>query len=146
MFPIMILRIVQKGLNSRLGEGPGTGIKGFLLTPNDGLGVRVHVEVFLKLLPREGVELLDTSDGCVLEAIIGSVFVEGSVNLTSTENDTLNLFRVANGIAVLWVGDDPLELRFAGKFLNWRPSQRVTEERLGEEQDEGLKVLAIISH
>ena len=61
----MVLGAIEQGLDSRLGETPCTGIERFFLTPNDSLGVGVSVEIFLQLLPRERVQLLDTGDGGV---------------------------------------------------------------------------------
>ena len=66
MLVVMVLGTVKQGLDSRLGETPCTSIEGFFLTPNDSLGVGVSVKIFLQLLPREGVQLLYTSDGGVL--------------------------------------------------------------------------------
>jgi len=74
-----------------LGEGPGTGVERFFLTPDDGLRVRVGIEVFLQLLPWEGVQLLDTSDRSVLEAVVGTVLGESCVNLARAEDDAINL-------------------------------------------------------
>ena len=68
------------------------------------------VEVFLELLPGEGVELFDTSDGSVFEVVIRAVFMERGVDLSGTEDDTLNLLRFIDASAVLGVWDDPLEL------------------------------------
>jgi hypothetical protein len=107
---VVVLGLVEQGLNSRLGERPGTGVERFLLAPDDGLGVRVLVEVLLELLPWEGVELLDTGDSGILDTSIGAVLVESSVDLTCAENDALNVFWRLNALAMLWIFDDPLEL------------------------------------
>ena len=75
MFPIMILGLIQQSLNPRLGEAPSARIERLFLTPDDCLGVGVHVEVFLEWLPGEGVELLDSCDGCVDMVVFGTVLV-----------------------------------------------------------------------
>ena len=80
--------------------------------------MRVCVEVLLQQLPRERIQLFDTSDGCVLVALVGTVLVECSVDLTSAENDTVDFIRFSNSLTMLRVWDDPLELRFASEFLN----------------------------
>lgn len=64
MFPIMIDRLVQQRLDSRLREAPRARVQRLFLAPHDVLGVRVHVEIFFELGPRERVELLDAGDGC----------------------------------------------------------------------------------
>ena len=69
-------------------------------------------------MPREGVELLNTSDGGVFDAFIETVFVEGSIDLTSAENDSVNLLRFVDGSAMFGIGNDPLELRITSKFFN----------------------------
>jgi len=68
------------------------------------------------------------------------MLLESSVNLTSAENYSFDFLRFGNG--GIWVRNDPLELRFASELLNARPSNRVTEERLGEEDDEGYKCVS----
>lgn len=89
------------------------------MTPNDGLSVGVHVEILLQLLPWEGVQLLDTSDGSVFEAVIGAMLVERSVHLTRTEDNTIDLLGFVDAGTVFGIGDDPLELRVASEFFNW---------------------------
>jgi hypothetical protein len=107
------------------------------LTPNDGLGVGIHVEIFFQLLPREGIQLLDAGNGCALEVVVGAVLVQSCVDLAGTEDDALDLLGFVDGFAVLGVGDDPFELRVAGKFLNGGTGKWVAEEGLGEEDNEG---------
>jgi hypothetical protein len=67
-----------------LRERPGTGIQGLLLAPDNRLGVGVHIQILLQLLPGEGVKLLYTSDCSSLEALLGTVLVQRSVDLTGT--------------------------------------------------------------
>jgi hypothetical protein len=80
--------------------------------------------------------LLDTSDGCILDTLVGAMLVEGGINLSSAENYTLNFIWLADGFAMLRVWDYPLELRVASELRNIRSSKRVTEKRLGEEDNE----------
>ena len=115
---IVVFGVIQESLNSRLGKRPSTGIKRFLLSPDDSLSVRVLVEVFLELLPWEWVKLLNTSNGDVLEVLVGTVFVESGVDLTCAKDDALDFIWLGDGFTVLWVGDDPAELRFTGEVLD----------------------------
>lgn len=146
MLAVMVLRVVQQRLDSRLREAPSTGVERLLLAPNNGLGIRIHVQVFLQLLPWEGVQLLDTRDGSVGELVLSAVLVECGINLSCAEDDPLDLLRVVDRLAVLFVGDDPAEVGIAGEFLDAGAGERVAEEGLGEEEDEScIKVSIIIS-
>jgi hypothetical protein len=118
MLVIMMLRLIKECLDARLGEGPGTGIQGFFLAPDNCLGVGVHVQILFELLPWEGVQLFDTSECCVSDFIVGSVFVKCSVDLTRAEDDTLNALRLVNRLAVLYFRNDPTEVAFTSKFFN----------------------------
>jgi len=75
VFPVMVLGVVKEGLDTRLGVAPRAGIQGLLLGPDDSLGVAVLVEVVTELLPWEGVELLVTGDGDVVNLLLGAVLV-----------------------------------------------------------------------
>jgi hypothetical protein len=119
---VMVFGVVEKGLDSRLGKRPSTSVKRFLLTPDDGVGILVFVKVFFQLLPWERVELFDTSDGNVFDALLGTVFVKLGVDLSGTENDSVDLLWLLDGCTVRWVADDPLELRVTCKVFNWRTS------------------------
>ncbi len=44
---VVMLSVVEQRLDSRLGEGPCTSVERFLLTPNNGLRVRIGVQVLL---------------------------------------------------------------------------------------------------
>ena len=139
---VMKLGLVQQSLDSGLGETPSTGVQWLFLTPDNSLGVLVAVEVLLELLPWEGVQLFNSSDGGVLEVVVGTVFVQSSVDLTRAENDTVDFLWLSDGLAVFRVGNDPLELGITGELLDWRTGKRVSQERLGEEDDKGYDVLA----
>lgn len=135
---VVVLRLVQEGLDTRLDEAPGTGVERLLLGPHDVLGVRVAVKVLLELSPWEGVELLNTGDGGVADAVGLTVLDQSGVHLTSADNHPLNLLRrVDSPRSVGRVRDDPLEVRVASELLERRTSDRVAEQRLGEEDDKG---------
>ena len=145
VFPAVVLSVIEQSLDTGLSEAPGTSVERLLLGPDDRLGVRVLVKVLLQLLPREGVQLLKTGDGDVVNLVIGAVLVEGGPDLTRAKNDSVNLLRRLDGARlVLRVGDDPLEASIlASELLNVAAGQRVTEQRLGEEDDEsyGIKLV-----
>lgn len=135
---VVVLGVVEESLKAGLSVRPGTGVEGLLLGPNDGLSVRVLVEVLTELLPREGVELLDTSEGDVVDLVVLAVLEESGIDLTSAENDTLNLLRGLDLTSLVSrVLKDPAEVRVLSELLNVRASDGVAQERLGEEDDEG---------
>lgn len=136
VFPLVVLGNIQDRLNTRLRERPRASIKRLLLTPDDRLGVGVAIEVLLDLLPREGVELLDTRDGRVGDALVEAVLVQRGVDLAGTEDHALDVLGLDGGAAVLGLGDDGAELGVADELVDGRAGERVTEEGLGEEDDE----------
>jgi hypothetical protein len=138
MFAVVVLGLVEQGLDTGLHEAPGTGVERLLLCPNDGLGVRVHVEVLLQLLPREGVQLLNASKGYVVDLVIGTVLVKSGPNLTGADNNTVNLLRSLDSASLVFrIGDDPLEASvLTAKVFNVGAGKRVTEKSLGEENYE----------
>ena len=124
---VMVLSGVQQGLNTGLGVRPGTGIQRFLLAPDYILGVGVAIQVFLQLSPREGMQLLNTSDGGVANAVGFAVLNKRGIYLTRAKNDTLNFLRLINGRSVTGVPDDPLEVRVIGELFKVRSSNGVTQ-------------------
>ena len=136
---VVVLCCVQQRLKTRLSEAPGTSVQRLFLGPNDVLGVGVAVEVLLQLSPGEGVQLLNTGDGGVADALGLTVLSEGSVDLTRAQNDALNLLGLLNGGSVSVVRDDPLEVGVIGEGLDVRASNRVTEQSLGEEDDKSYR-------
>jgi hypothetical protein len=134
---VVVLSLVQQGLNTGLGVAPSTGVQRLFLSPDNVLGVRVAVQVLLQLSPREGVQLLNTGDGSVADTIGLTMLDQGSIDLTSAQNDALDLLGLVNGATVGRVRDDPPEVRVTGEFLNIGASNRMTEEGLGEEDHEG---------
>ena len=135
---VVVVGVVQESLDARLSEAPSTGVERLLLGPDDGLGVRVHVEVLLELLPGEGVELLNAGEGNVVDLVVRTVLVESGPDLTRAEDHTVDLLRGLDGTSLmLGIRDDPLELRILpGELLNVGAGERVTQESLGEEDDE----------
>jgi hypothetical protein len=117
---IVVLGLVQQSLDSRLCEAPGSGVKRLFLGPDNSLGIGIHVEVLLELLPREGVQLLDTSQCHVVNLVVFAVLVQAGPNLTGAKNDSINLFRSLDSSSlVLRIGDNPLESSVgASEFLN----------------------------
>lgn len=93
MLSIMMLGFIEQRLDSWLREAPCTRVQWLLLTPNNSLGIRVHVEVLPELSPWEWVQLFDASNGRVLEIIdiIGTMLVQRGVHLTAAKNDPINL-------------------------------------------------------
>lgn len=96
-------------------------------------------------MPREGVQLLDASEGNIINLVVSTVLVQRSPDLTSAENDAINLLGRLDGASlVLRVRDDPLETSILGsELVQARPSERMAEERLGEEDDEGCRLSAL---
>jgi hypothetical protein len=136
---VVVLGLIQQSLDTGLCEGPWTCIERLLLGPDNVLGVGVGVEVLLELSPGEGVELLNTGDGGVGDAVLLAVLVQSSVDLTGTKDDALNLLLgldLVLAFSVGRVGDDPLEVRVASELLDGWAGQRVTEKRLWKEEDE----------
>ena len=80
--------------------------------------------------------MLNAGNGRVLDALISAMLMKSGVDLTSAENDTLDLVWLGDSVAMLRVRDDPLELRVTSEFLDTRASNGVTEQGLGEENKE----------
>ena len=138
VFPVVVLRVIEQSLNTRLREAPRASVQGFFLCPDDGLGIGVLVKVLAQLLPREGVELLNPSNGNIVNSLVGTVFGKCRINLTRAEDDAVNLLVGLDGTRLMGrIGNDPAELRVADKLLNVGAGNRVTEKRLGKEQDQG---------
>ena len=105
------------------------------MTPYDGLGVRVHIQILLELLPWEGVELLNASDCGSVKLLTSAMLVKGSINLTGAEDYAFNLCRFFDGLAMLRIWDDPLKMRFASKVLNVGTRQGMAKQKLGKEEN-----------
>lgn len=111
MLAVVVLRLVQQRLDTRLGVAPGTRIQRLLLGPDNRLGVGVQVEILTQLFPGERVQLFNAGDGDVVDVVVGAVLVQGGVDLPRAEDDAVNLvMRLDRAGLVRRVGDDPLEL------------------------------------
>lgn len=144
MAAVVVLGSVQQAFNTGLGIGPGTGVEGLLLAPDDILSVGVAVQVLLQLSPREGVQLLNAGDSSVADTVGLAVLSQGSVDLSGAQNDTLDVLRSFDSGAVALVGDDPLEVGVLGRQgLDVRARKGVTQQRLGEEEDQRLAELTV---
>lgn len=139
---VVVLGLVEQSLHTRLNVGPGTSVQGLFLTPDDVTGVGIVVEVLLQLSPREGMQLFDTGDGSVADAIGLTVLGESSVHLATANDHTLNLLGLVDGSAVGGIRDDPLEVAVTGELLDGRAGDRMTQERLGEEDNQSCDTLA----
>lgn len=127
MTTVVMGGLVEESLNAWLGETPSTRIKGLLLTPDNILSVRITIEVLLELQPWEWVQLLNTSNSGVLDAVTGSVLLQSGINLSGADNNTFNVFFVAvDGRSMFGVGDYPLEVRVTSEVLNRRSAQGVS--------------------
>jgi len=135
---VVVLRLVQQRLDTRLHEAPGSRVQRLLLSPHDVLGVRVAVDVLLELSPWERVELLNTGDGRVADALGLTVLHQRGVHLTGADDQALDLLRLVDGsVLVGRVGDDPLEVRVASELVKRRACNRVTQQRFREEDNQG---------
>src|SRR5207248_10341996 len=103
----------------------------------------ITIQVLLKLCPWERVQLLNTSDCCILDPLGFTVLDESSVHLSSTQDDTIDLIRLLDRCAVTCLGNDTLELRVFQELFDVRASERVAEEKFGEEYDEWFPELAV---
>ena len=128
MPPVVMLGLVQQGLNSWLHKRPCASIERLLLTPNDGLRVRVSIQVVSQVCPREGVELFNPGDRGILVPVVGTVLVYCGVCLSSAHDNAVNLFRLNDGLTVLWIWDNPLKVRVAGEVLDAGTRKRVSQE------------------
>lgn len=139
MSAVMMFRVIQQRLDPRLREAPGPRIQRLLLAPDDGLCVRVAVQVFLQLPPGERVQLLDAGQGD-LHALLAfglAVGVQGRVDLACAEDHAVDFFRGVDGAALVrGIPDQPLEVRVAGELLDVGARERVAEEVFAEEEDE----------
>lgn len=132
---VVVLGGVQQGLDTWLDERPSSGVQRLLLAPDDVLSVGVAVEVFLQLSPREGVQLLHTSDSGVADAVGLTVLEQSGIDLSRADDHALDLLGRVDGSAVSRVADDPLEVGVIGESLNVRAGNRVAKQRLGEKDD-----------
>lgn len=134
---VMVLGGIEQGLDTRLGVAPWAGVQRLFLCPHDVPGVGVAVKVFLQLSPREGMQLLNAGDRSVSNSVGLTVLRKCSVHLARAQNHTLDLLGLVDRLAVGRVRDDPLEVRVTREVFNIGAGDRVAQERLGEEDNEG---------
>lgn len=117
---VMVLGVIQESLDTWLREAPCTSIQRLLLGPNNGLGIRVTVQILLELLPREGIKLLKAGEGDIVNLVVCAILVQRGPNLARAQDDTFNLLPWLDGpVLVFRVRDDPLESSVGSvKFLN----------------------------
>lgn len=137
---LVVLGSLEGGVHSRLDVDPGTSVKRLLLSPADILKVGVRVQKLSDLLPREGVQLLDSDDSSLLVSKILSSLEESSPDLAGTEENSLDALLVVDGLAMLVVLNDPLEVRLTNKLrevgLGHGVSQQVLREEAGQRLSE----------
>lgn len=135
---VVVLSLVEKSLDSGLGKAPCTSVQGLFLAPDDSLGVRVLIQVLLELLPREGVQLLKASEGDIVDLVVATVLVEGTPDLARAEDNTLDLLGALNSTSLmLRIGNQRSEASIGVcELLNVGACERVTQQRLGEENDQ----------
>ena len=137
-------RLSKDGLHTRLDIRPRASVQRLLLSPDDLLNVRVLLQLVTELGKGEGVELLNTRDGDIVNALSGAVFVQLGIHLTGADEQTLTLLRRLEGPSGMGrVGDEPLEVRLAGEVCKVGAGDRVAKESLREEDDERLAELAV---
>lgn len=88
---------------------PRSTIIVLLLRPNNRLGILVLIKIGFYLGPREGMKLLYSGNGHVLDACRFSMLLDRFIYLSRAENNTLDGFWVLNRVAVLGISDDWLE-------------------------------------
>jgi len=122
----MLAALAKDGLHPWLNVAPGTSIQGLLLGPDDVLGIGELFEFVAELSPREGVQLLNTGNGDVVDIVRGTVLVEGSVYLSGAYQKALALLRGLDSVSVLRIGNEPLEVGVTGKVLDVGAREGVT--------------------
>ena len=85
------------------------------------------------------MQLLNTGDGGVADTLGITVLGEGSVDLARAQDNTLDLLRGLDGGTVSGIGDDPLEVRVTSEGIQIGAGNRVTQEGLGEEDNQSCK-------
>jgi len=85
MLCTVVFSLTEDSFQSGLHKGPGTCIERLFLCPNDLLKIGVFLKLVTNMGPREGVELLDTSDSNIVDSAGGTLLHKGSINLARTE-------------------------------------------------------------
>src|SRR5579862_3015103 len=115
---------------------PGALVARFFLAPDDLVGVRIEVDLRLKLVVRERIELRDAHDGDVLRVLLLARRHQVEEHLPAAQDDALHLVRPE---ALVPVAVDRAELAL-GELGQRRHRLLVAQQALGREDDERLAV------
>lgn len=63
--------------------------------------------------------MLNSCDGSIGEVVVGAVLVESGVDLTGTEDDTIDFRWFSDRFAVFSVLDDPFEAGVSDEIFKW---------------------------
>jgi len=122
---------------------PTTHVEGLFLNPDNLLEVRVAVKNISDLSKGEGMQLLNSEEGSVLDIVGLSGLGQGSKHLANRDNQTLSLLLGTNGNTMGLVLNDPLEVRVISKVRERRSGQGVSQQGLGEQQNQRLAELTV---
>ena len=131
---LVVLSLLQGGDQSRLDIGPSTVVQRLLLSPHQ-LGVGVLVEVRGEEVVRQRAKLLKSRDRDVVDSLVLSLLQELVVDLTRAENVSSDLLR-SDEVLRVRLGEVSLERSAVGHLLQSGSSKRVSQQSLGEEDDE----------
>jgi hypothetical protein len=81
--------------------------------------------------------LLNAGDRRILDLVGVAVLDKRCIDLASTEDNPIDLIWLLDGVAVFRIWNDPLEMFVFEEFVNVRSGDRMTEERLREEDNQG---------
>jgi hypothetical protein len=133
---IVMRGLIQQRLDTRLREAPSSGIQRLFLCPDNILSIGIAVEILFDLRPRERMQLLDTSYGSLFVLELATMACEIHIHLARAEDDALNVLARVNLTSFMtWVFNDPLKVRLARECTNVGARERMTQQRLAEEQD-----------
>lgn len=106
-----MLRLPQNCLQPALHMLPGAAVPRLFLAPYDLLGIRVHIQVLLDLLPRKRVKLLDSRNSDISDIVLVAVFEQRSIYLARAHDDSSDAVRFIDSLSVFGVGNDVLKAR-----------------------------------
>ena len=130
---LVVLGRLERGEQSRLDVRPRPSVERLLLAPCD-VGVGELVDVGREEVVRERRDLLDSAEDNVLDASVLSLLEQSLVDLSRADDYPLHL-RVGGHVGRR-LGDEPLELGLTDHLGQVRSRVRVSEQVLGEEDDE----------
>ncbi|KAH3659666.1 hypothetical protein OGATHE_005711 [Ogataea polymorpha] len=118
-------------------------VEWLLLTPHQVLKSRVRQQSVSELSKWEWVQLFHLDEGSLLVSQILSSLVESSVNLAAAQNNSLDTGLIIYALAKLHVLNYPLEVRITCEFFNTRSGQWVSQQTLGEKQNQWFSELTV---